>query len=294
MGPPFAWSWSRHRTFLRCERQYAFDYYVARRGRRRDADPRAVEIARLRSLVTPPQWVGQVVHSLAERALKAARSGPGAVDAARASWRADVARALESTNGPTFEASVYPELPAEDRGAILADALDQGEALLAHPLMRRLLAVPERIVEVEQHRQLRLGGLRVIVALDVLVRDPAGGLVVIDWKTGARPEEVDPGQLALYVAAVAERFRAPTSRITALIGGTRTGAFYRVPVEEHDVAGLLTEATASAAGMRARLSDPDHDRAEESSFPRLPVGHETCARCVYRRACRDHADIFCP
>jgi len=282
MRPPFTWSWTRHRTFLRCERQYAYDYYVARRARRKDADARAVEIAACKALVSRPQWVGQVVHSLAERLLVAAQRR-GDVGAVHATWLLEQNQALDlaiaGMSKLRFEADDEPW------DALRNTLAAQGEAMVAHPLLRRLLAVPERIVEVEQFRQVRFGEVRATVSLDVLVRDGQGGMVVIDWKTGDATAEVHRGQLALYAAYVRDRYRVPLDRLTALLGSTRSGGFSRVDLSRDDLENLGATVRGSARAMVEKLPDPTKDQADEHHFERLPTGDARCETCNFRGVC---------
>jgi hypothetical protein len=252
----------------------------------------------LKRLVTPPQWAGQIAHEVAATALEAVRAGRGAdpdalvTDAVRRARRAVAdARAglpaLDPRRYVGFEALAYGDDPGDawwDEAVGAVEAACRG--VLAHPLMARLAEVPARIVEVERHVRTGIDDVTLLVALDVLVRDGRGGLVVVDWKTGAAhdPAEVD-AQLAVYALSVSRRFRVAPEKVLGVHASTRDAAFRRVAFDADALAAATARVRASAAAMTALLPDPSVDRLDADALPQLDAGAPACARCRYRRAC---------
>lgn len=246
-------------------------------------------------LVAIPQWVGLEVHALAEEVLRSPGTvDPAVVRARRLAVAADAvarARGGQATLDPRKDVRFVELSEGDDPGderwtAALDDLATQSAALLDHPLFRRLLAVPERLVEVERFGRVQVGGVSVSVSLDVLVRDGRGGMVVIDWKTGRDPlSDVASPQLLLYARYVADRYRVPWSQIAALVGATRTGEHLRARLDPADAAALDDQVAASAAQMRSVLPDPARDEVPESAFEPLPLGHAACEVCRFRGPC---------
>lgn len=295
--PPFVWSFSRHRAWERCRREYWYDYYGARGGWRTKAGAEARELYVLKGLKTVPQWVGLHVHHVAERLLGLARDGrPADPDAAvldgvrRA--RRELQDALAGLNrlDPRRRLGLVEVAYGQGSDALwgeaIADVEGQTRALLAHPILRRLLDVPDRIAEIERLERVLVAGVAVWVSLDVLVRDGRGGFVVIDWKTG---RSVDPAealeQVALYGAYVQRRYAAPDGAIRGVVASTRTGSFVEAGFDREVAQRVRELVHRSSAAMQGALPDPRLDEAPLDGFPMLPGGAAACATCRYRRLC---------
>ncbi|MBC3190217.1 PD-(D/E)XK nuclease family protein [Pseudonocardia sp. C8] len=140
-------------------------------------------------------------------------------------------------------------------------------------------------VAVERWVSAPAGGLLVEGRIDRLDDDGAGGLTVVDFKTGRRVPSAadarDSRQLALYAVAAGHVFRRPCRRVELhhVPSGTVAGW-------EHDDASLdahvasAEAAVAAAAGATAELAggaDPG------SAFPVRTGAH--CGTCPVRRHC---------
>ncbi len=245
------------------------------------------------------------MHAVAEWLLKDAARGrrvdpAGAVHRARARADAEIAdaRALRHRLDPKgttgFVALEYGEDPGDAAWAEVRDDLAaQLDGLIRHPLLRRMLEVPDRLVEIERMARTRLGGVPVTVSLDALVSDGQGGLVIVDWKTGRDhdPDEV-ADQLAVYAAYVTHAYGVPVDRVVGLQASTRTGAHTAHPLDAARVEAVTERATASAAAMRALHPNPARDAVPEHAAPPLEMGSAPCGRCRFRRVC--NADIYRP
>ena len=304
---PFSWSWSRHGTYTRCQRQYWYEYYGSKNGWSTRASPETRQLYILKRALSRPQWVGILVHEAAERLLNAAKQGTSLpldqltlamVD--KATRQLADARAQKHRDAPKayqgFIELEYQNDPGEDTwSATMADLQQQIEAVHDHRLMQRLLSVPSQIVEVEALERLNVDGLQVWLSIDVLVRNRDGGLIIIDWKTGQhhKPETI-AGQLALYGLYVQHRYRAPSDAIQGAMAFTRTGDFELVPFSEEVASETQAHAHASATKMLEHLPDPRRDAAPIESFRQLEEGSEPCRTCAYRGPCRGQEDRFRP
>ena len=167
---------------------------------------------------------------------------------------------------------------------MVADLDGQLAAWLEHPVTRRMLAVPERIREVERFERVHLGGVPIFLALDVLMEDGDGGFVVVDWKTGRNHGSEVDGQLRLYGWHVRQRFRH-ARRVLAMEATTRDGGHRTLELTPHDTHEAREHLHESVELMKSWLLDPSKDQAIVDTFPRLDDGAEACTWCRWRRPC---------
>jgi hypothetical protein len=294
----FSWSHSRRGCFEACLRQYWLTYYGSWGGWERTAPPAVREAYLQKKLTTRAMWIGTVVHDMAEAALKdlMARRTP---DLARHRRRAleRARRDIRESEGgrwrewPTrvcaFQEHYYGEQVLEAAWDEAIAAIEQQvEGFFRDPAVLRLGRVPERLVEVEKLAQVDVDGIPVWVKLDALVSDGRGGLVVIDWKTGARhQEEVISAQLGVYGLYCALVHGVAADRVIAMHVNLRYGQRSQHPVDAAILEATRREIRLSAGAMLARLADPGANIALERDFPPLPEGDRVCATCAFRRSC---------
>jgi hypothetical protein len=292
------WSHSRAKLFRGCKRAYWFTYYGSWGGWSPDVDPRTRALYLEKKLTARPMWVGTVVHRMAEIGVNRARRGqPEDLAAARA-WarrtaREDVdgSRSGAWTERPArrvgFREHYYDEPVTDADWDAAIDEVDrQVVALHQQRLFRRLLDVPERIREVEQLQRFRVGDAEVYVALDVLVDDGRGGVVILDWKTGnAHSEEDISAQLGVYGLYATDVLGVAPDRIHARHVNLRLDAETTHPVGAHEIDAARTTIAADVAAMRAQLVDVPRNEASEDDYPKLPEGARECRYCNFRRTC---------
>lgn len=292
------WSHSRAKLHAACRRAYWYTYYGSWGGWSAAAPAEARQAYLEKKLTTRAQWIGTVVHRMAEMGLELgrARGGDdveGAVTHVRAVARGDIAGSASGAwrERPAKRVGFAEHYYAEPVGeaewdAAVAEIERQVRALHANRLYRRLLDVPERIREVEELRRFPVGDVDVYVALDVLVDDGRGGLVIIDWKTGeAHDDATIAAQLGVYGLYVTEVLAADPDRITALHVNTRHGTETRHPVGPAEIAAARAEIAATTAAMRAGLVDVAGNVARVEDHPALPEGAPRCGHCNFRRIC---------
>jgi len=288
------WSFSRYRTFQECRRRYWLNYHAARLGETPDAPERFREVYTQKYLLSRPQWVGNVVHDVAQEALESLRDGL-ALDAGAAAAKA-LARANEEVNAseegrwreepreqPGFQEHYYKSRPWEAWPVTLGDISELVRALYDHAVFRRIVEVPERLVEIEELVEVELRGVPTRVRLDVLIDDGDGGKVVIDWKTGrSHRAEVVRDQLAVYGLYVQEKYKQ-TSR--GMYANVRLNNWGLYDLDDE----LLDRVAAFIQGSydEMQAADPDPAAVEESeeNFSKIPVGSRQCRWCAFRRDC---------
>jgi len=293
------WSHSRARAFEGCPRAYWFTYYGSWGG----WDAAAPEGARAayvqKKLTTRAMWTGTVVHAVAEHHLRSVRDGyaPVSVEEAVAGARNGARRDIRgSADGSWLERPARRVGFREhhyDEGVTEADweaALDEIErqvrTLWGQRLFQRLLAVPKRIRELEDLRRFRVGDAEVYVALDVMVEDGRGGVVILDWKTGGAHDDAEIAvQLGVYGLYVTQELGGSPDRITAVHVNLRHDRETRHVVGPVQVQAARERIAASVAAMRAGLADVAGNVALVEAYPPLQEGEARCRWCNFRGVC---------
>lgn len=292
------WSHSRARAFEGCPRAYWLTYYGSWGGWDAKAPPEVRDAYVQKKLTTRAMWTGTVVHGVAEeelgrlrtrRAVDLEEAVAGAVrkarrdveDSASGRWLQRPARMTG------FREHYYGEPVADaDWDAAVAEIERQVRVLWDHRIWKRLMAVPERVLEVEQLRRFRVGDGEVYAALDVLVSDGRGGVVIVDWKTGgAHSDEEIAAQLGVYGLYATRVLGIAEDRVKALHVNVRHGTETQHPVGAAEIEAARLHIGASLAAMRARLADVDANVARMDDYPQVPQGDPRCGRCTFRRSC---------
>lgn len=292
------WSHSRARLFDDCLRAYWFCYYGSWGGWDAQAPPATRQTYVEKKLTRRPMWVGTVVHGIAEESLKRLINGRGwtvdeAVAAAGRRARGDIAGSESGSwlERPArrvgFAEHYYGEVvsPA-DWEASIAEIERQVRVLFGHRIFRRLHEVPGRILDVEELRRFRVGDADVYVALDALVDDSRGGVVIIDWKTGeAHDDATIAAQLGVYGLYVTRELGVPEDRVKAMHVNLRYATGTTHPVGQAEIAAAREEIAGSVSRMRERLADVRGNVALAEVHPPIPEGERRCVRCNFRRVC---------
>ena len=130
---------------------------------------------------------------------------------------------------------------------------------------------------VEAYFQVRLApDLLLFGRLDRIDEEPDGTLHIIDYKTGAHPEEVDAAQLHLYAIMVEEKLQRVVSR--ASFWYLDDGLVWTTDLTDEQKRRALAEALAAASEMQT-LTD----------FPPTIAPH--CAHCPYLYTCQYRDEI---
>ncbi len=294
----FSWSVSRARLFQDCRRKYWLNYYGSWEGWERDAAHEVREAYQQKKLTTRPMWIGTVVHEAAERALQALEWRVPEVEETTG-WAVQKARKdieVSLSEGYRRRPAKIVAFSEHYYGLSGADASWQEElgeierqvrGLFSNPVFLRMLAVPERILQVEQMIRVELEGCPVWIVMDVLMDDGQEGVVIVDWKTGrSQDEERISQQLGVYGLYARDHLGLPSERIKALHVDLRARSHKSHPITEEQLANAAAWVARSSAEMRSCLVDEAENLARKEDFPLLPEGSPACETCQFRRSCQ--------
>ncbi|HEY6546786.1 MAG TPA: PD-(D/E)XK nuclease family protein [Vicinamibacteria bacterium] len=284
-SPLFSWSASRHDTFETCRRRYFLSYYAA---------PQDPEIKRLKRLSALPLWAGSVVHETIERFLKTHDALPP-LEAQEAIVRAAVHEDMllawrQSEAGPEgfrlFEHEYEQPVDQEDKKILVTTVMRSLRNFFKSPTLREAFAVGrERWLTVEDLVSFHVGPTEVFLRMDLAYRDPAGQVVIVDWKTGRGEGRFNEIQLAGYALYAAEKgwVSSPTELQTEL-AYLALPRYVRRKVDENKLRHARAFIEKSASRMRALLLDPEANLARLEDFPMIDRPR-VCRRCNFRRLC---------
>lgn len=300
----FTWSWSRHRTFERCSREYWLQYYGSWGGWLQSASTEVRDIYVQKKLTSRPAWIGILIHEAAEWVIKQCLDGesPDPAQLVQRYRRKALQQIKDSETGlyrysPTrhvgFIEHYYPDTPSFEPWEESVDEIARQLTELEHNrVFQRVLSVLSQVREVEELKQLQIGDVKAWVSIDVLVGDETGGFTIVDWKTGkAHTDDSVSAQLGVYALYVLKTYLpgVPESeglgRINTLFANLRRGEHKVWSLTVDDLEKTRRLIKTSAEAMRSRLDDIPGNIASKERFPQIPEGSEACGYCRFRGTC---------
>jgi hypothetical protein len=292
-------SWSRKRAGLLagCPRRYFYQYYLKWDGWNPEAPVERRVAYRLALMTTLPRLAGIAVHETIRRLLWSARARrpltrpPEEIAAAmmRQTWIDARARRWEERpkqSPPVFELYYQDGVPREDIVRFGQIARRAVRAFADSPLFAQIAATdPSTWLAVDE--PIRFGDApacivdesRVWCRPDFAIRD-GDGVVIYDWKTGAR-KEADRTQLMAYALHAWHQwgFAPEKIRCHAVYLGE---SLEEVPFEV--TAAALDEVLAVIRADLARMRELDALKEDQEQFPTDPKP-AVCAWCEFQEIC---------
>jgi hypothetical protein len=283
--PEFSWSMSRHDTFMTCRRRYFYSYYASA------LDP---EIQRLKKLSALPLWAGSVVHEAIERFLRATTGMPDAAEQ-EAFIRATVHEGMladwkDSEQGSLrfrlFEHEYGVTVDAEDKKIVVGTVMRSLRNFFRSATLQEALRVGrERWLTLEDLVSFEVGGVSVLLRMDLAFRDEAGRVVIVDWKTGrgeGRFSELQVAGYALYAAH--SGWAASPEEIQTELAYLALPRFVRRTVNGKTLERSRAFIAKSSGTMKSLLLDPLVNEARLEDFAMIERPR-ICRRCNFRKLC---------
>ncbi|OKL36319.1 PD-(D/E)XK nuclease family protein [Domibacillus mangrovi] len=300
--PEFSWSFSRHKTMLTCARKYGYEYYMGHNGWLYDVEESVKHAYRLKKLTNLPMAFGQIVHELAERAVKLFLKHGHVmtqVDLIE-EGRAMLNRAYIDSRD---RKQLWMQKPA--RYKMLYDMYYEGELnrmeaeeyrgrlpivfanLLASRSFQDITKRPQtmQFQQAEEFRFMTIDGVKIFVVMDLLYRDiEADKWVIVDWKTGKETED-DRSQLALYAYYIMQKYNAGIDEIEIRNEYVLTGVHRVYQLTETDIERMLSKMKQSVHIMRRyQLDMISNEPVDLDEFPRTKY-EQRCEKCNHKEIC---------
>jgi hypothetical protein len=293
----FSWSKSRDELFRECRRKYYYDKYGSWGGWERGAEPRPRALYVAKNLKSRHMWLGEVVHSSVEDILNALRTGrkiggelvlTRLTDRMRREFR-------ESRDGRyrerpkrclglfehEYEVSVDDEtwfnLHEKARSCVLY--------FLESDILRDIETIPaDRWLALETLADTSFEGDTVYLKMDYAART-APGVMIVDWKTGEKPDVDANVQLSCYGLYAVTVWNTKPGDVETVEYNLATRAERRRRLLPADIDWIKHYIRASTAAMKELLVDPQRNIAVEEDFP-FTDNELTCRWCNFRKWCR--------
>jgi CRISPR/Cas system-associated exonuclease Cas4 (RecB family) len=222
--PEFSWSLSRHKTFLDCQRKYAYDYYIPHNCRKEDAPTISRDAYRLKKITNLEMLFGNAVHDIIFIVIKHRQY----LSTKHVPSEGELVLRLRNILNTAFQDSMNRKslwktrpkyytmlheiyyngsLPAEkvnDIQEILDVCIKQ---LFSSKTFNDILNKKHmRFIEAERFRYTHINDVKVTFVTDFVYRDiQEGKWIIVDWKTGKESYE-DRNQPALYAMYLQKAF----------------------------------------------------------------------------------------
>lgn len=304
----FSWSFTRHKTFSECRRQYYHQYYGYWDGWSDNAPDQARLTYRLKNIVSLPMWVGDIVHRTIERIIADLRNRElNTLDhyqkMARGMMNREWAQSIEKKWQwkPKYNLNLFEHYYDQENGIEITPE----QRVAARDKVFRCIAnfMSSAIFEelgglrtdgwksVEKLDQFVVGEMPVFVKIDCattgngIAASPDGpALTIFDWKTGQETEET-MAQLGCYALYGYQIWRVPVEKQRLISYYLDTNSAHEhVPTAEEliDTKDFIMN---SMSGMTALLdSSAARNEASEEKFPKTDR-QSSCRRCNFRELC---------
>ncbi|OES46185.1 hypothetical protein BA724_15980 [Domibacillus iocasae] len=139
--------------------------------------------------------------------------------------------------------------------------------------------------QAEEFRFMTVDGVKIFVVMDLLYRDlEADKWVIVDWKTGKEADD-DRSQLALYAYYIIQKYGASVEEIEIRNEYVLTGVQKSYQLSEADIEIMLQKMKQSIHMMRRyQLDMISNEPVELRDFPRTEY-ERRCETCNYKEVC---------
>ena len=273
------WSFTKHRVWNRCQRQYYFEYIAPYVKSDRVVDPE--KIRWLKNFTSKFVVQGSLIHDIIDQQIQLhCEKKPMDLNEAMKAFSKKVSL-YKNIGGETFaEYHNGEKIP----NSFFTSIEENGKTCL-HTFFGKWPGYLNReCLRHETFDHFSIGDVGVTVKVDLVGRMPDGTLVLTDWKTGRDDDDYESDiQMASYVLWAKEFYRqSPDTISTELVylktGSTKPYAFYEEQL--HEVEEMIRR---EYAAMNVSY--------EYGDFPARPSQRE-CLSCKFAEVCPE-AEIRC-
>ncbi|MDD1702730.1 MAG: PD-(D/E)XK nuclease family protein [Methanoregula sp.] len=274
------WSFTRHRVWNRCQRQYYYEYIAPYVKSNPVVSPE--KIRWLKNFTSKFVVQGQLIHDIIDAQIELHCSNkPMDLSGALAAFSKKVTL-YKNIGGETFTENHNGErIP----GSFYTSIEENGKTCLQTFFAKWPEYRDRECLRHEQFDHFSIGDVRVTVKVDFAGKKPDGTIVLSDWKTGRDDDEYETElQMAAYVLWAMEFYKKSADEIGTELVFLRTGAtkpysFY--PERLREVEEMICR---EFAAMNATY--------EYGDFPARPLPRE-CMSCKFAEVCPEAAKGLC-
>ncbi|HOX36212.1 MAG TPA: PD-(D/E)XK nuclease family protein [Methanoregulaceae archaeon] len=266
------WSFTRHRVWNRCPRQYYFEYIAPYVRSDPVVDPG--KIRWLKNFTSKFVVQGQVVHDIIDQQIQAhCEERPMSLDEALSTFSRKVA-AYRTVEGITFtECHNGQAIP----DSFYTDMEANGQTCLFTFFGKWPEYAKRQCLRHEKFDTFMVGDTGVTVKVDFIGKMPDGTLLLTDWKTGKDDDGNESGlQMAAYVLWAKEYYNLPADEIGTELVFLKTGKTKPYNFFDEQLVELKEMIVPEFAAMNASYEFED--------FPAKSSQRE-CLSCKFAEVC---------
>jgi len=274
-----SWSFTKHRVWNRCQRQYYFEYIAPYVKSAPVVDPE--KIRWLKNFTSKFVVQGQLIHDIIDRQIQLhCENKPMDLAEAITVFSKKVSQ-YKNIGGETFTEYHNGEtIP----GSFFA-AIDENGKTCLHTFFGKWPGYRSReCLRHEEFDHFLIGETGVTVKVDFVGKMLDGTLVLTDWKTGRDDDEYETElQMAAYVLWGREYYRKSADEISTELVFLKTGATKPYAFYEEQLRAVQEQINREFAIMNASY--------EYGDFPARPSQRE-CMSCKFAEVCPDSKNIL--
>ncbi len=317
----FSWSFSRHTTFVECERKYWYTYYGSWEGwyaygrmRRNNYDVLAAYLYAMKQAQNMPMFVGSIVHQMIEGTLKEYQRTRVLceLDDLRERGVAAFRRGIEQSREKQWQKSpkeycnlfefYYQDRPLDDESIAFEEEKirrcleNWHQSQIVHKL---ICDDRSSFLGIEELDSFLLDeSYKIWVVIDCALRwkrkDGKSSVVLFDWKTGAE-NALTIDQLYSYALFAMKSWKVDFNDIILVPFYLKANVYEKIGEQQKNSLSLekvqTTEAFIrnSCVSMVEKLVDSDKQQniASLSNFPCVSQeSRRMCGRCSYKELCQ--------
>ena len=269
-----SWSFTKHRVWNRCQRQYYFEYIAQYIKTNPIIDPE--KIRWLKNFTSRFVVQGQLIHDIIDQQIQLhCENKPMDLAEAMKAFSKKVSL-YKNVGGETFtEYHNGEKIP----NSFFACIEENGKTCL-HTFFGKWPDYTNReCLRHEEYDHFKIGNTGVTVKVDFAGRMPDGTLVLTDWKTGRDDDEYETElQMAAYVLWAMQYYRMRPDDIRTELVFLKTGATKSYSFFWEQVFKVQEMIPREFAAMNASY--------EYGDFPARPLQRE-CMSCKFAEVCPD-------
>jgi len=293
----FSWSKSRDEIFQTCPRQYYFNYYAYWGGWDKDAPERVRQIYLLKNLKNRFMWAGEKVHDCIKHTLKNLQRGISVLSLDNIVYITLSQMRDEFRSSRERRYHQYPktcalfeheyEVEIEDsKWKKVAQEVEKCLRNFYHSETFAMLKdLPQKNwLEIEDFSFFYLDGKKIWAVIDCCFRT-AGGVTIIDWKTGRTTSSDVSLQLSCYAMYGKEKWGVKPEKIRLIEYNLLSDQKAEFLATEGEISNRRTYIKGSIADMQSLLVDVENNvPKEEASFKKVE-DDKIRKRCNFSKVC---------
>lgn len=268
-----SWSFTRHRVWNRCQRQYYFEY-IAQYVKTGPVVP-PEKIRWLKNFTSKFVVQGQLIHDIIDTQIQLhCENRPMDVNEAMTAFSKKVSQ-YKNIGGETFTEYHNGEKITDSFFA----AIDENGKTCLNTFFDKIWPgyKNRECLRHEEFDHFRTGDVGVTVKVDFAGKMPDGTIVLTDWKTGRDDDEYETGlQMAAYVLWATEFYKRSADEIKTELVFLKTGAIKPYAFYEEELRDMQEMIRREFSAMNASY--------EYGDFPARPSKRE-CTSCKFAEVC---------